>query len=210
MSVAENLNAISSKLDRATLIAVSKKQPIERVQEALDAGHRVFGENIVQDAQKTWAYSGLKETYPDLELHLIGSLQTNKVKDAVALFDVFHCVDRPKLVDVLVKEMKTQDKKVGCFIQINTGEEDQKSGVLPCDLGALLTHCHEEGLDILGLMCIPPVDEPSALHFAFLKKLAFRYDLPCLSMGMSSDFEKAFALGATHIRVGSEIFGARP
>jgi pyridoxal phosphate enzyme (YggS family) len=220
MSIKINLEIIQGKVDSVCrqwqresgdvhLIAVSKKQPQEHIIEALEAGQRIFGENIVQDAQKTWVDSGLKDKHPDVQLHFIGGLQTNKVKDAVALFDAIHCVDRPKLVDTLIAEMERQEKVLDCFIQVNTGEEDQKSGVIPSELKGLLDHCTHKGLAVSGLMCIPPVEEPSGLHFAFLKKLSLECSLSQLSMGMSSDFEKALALGATHIRVGTDIFGAR-
>ena len=189
------------------LIAVSKKQPIERIHSALEAGHRLYGENRVQEATERW--SDLRSQYSDLCLHLIGPLQTNKVKDAVALFDVIETVDRPKLAKALAVEMKKQNKKLPCFIQIHTGEEEQKSGVSPEDLPALLQLCKDEGLNITGLMCIPPQNDLHALHFSFLKKLAERHNLPNLSMGMSGDFEKAIPLGATHVRVGSAIFGKR-
>ena len=189
------------------IIAVSKKQPMVKIQAALDCGHRVFGENRVQEAQEHWAQA--KPDYADLELHLIGPLQTNKVKEAVALFDVIQTVDRPKLGTALAKEMKSQGKNVPCFIQVNTGEEEQKSGLLPHDLPAFIELCQGEGLNIVGLMCIPPQNEPAALHFAFLKKLAAVHNLPELSMGMSGDFEKAVPLGASYVRVGTSIFGDR-
>lgn len=219
--IEQNLATIRSKIQKACvrqeqkvrdvneikLVAVSKKQPLERVQKMLDAGHRLFGENRVQDAMTTWG--NLKPKYPDVQLHLIGPLQTNKVKEAVTLFDVIETVDRPKLVRALADEMKKQERPIPCFIQVNTGEEEQKSGVLPQDLPALLSLAKEEGLCIIGLMCIPPIDEPSALHFSFLKKLADENGLHDLSMGMSSDFEKAIPLGATYIRVGTALFGQR-
>ena len=189
------------------LVAVSKKQPLENVQAMLDCGHRLFGENRVLEAMQRWA--PLRELYPDVTLHLIGPLQTNKVKDAVALFDVIETIDRPKLVTSLALEMKKQNKYLSCFIQVNTGTEPQKSGVLPQDLKALLECCQQQKLAITGLMCLPPNDEPAALHFAFLKKLAAENNLQELSMGMSGDFEKAIALGATYIRVGTGLFGAR-
>lgn len=189
------------------LVAVSKVQPIERVQAMLDCGHRLYGENRVQEAQERWG--DLKEKYSDIKLHLIGPLQTNKVKEAVALFDVIETVDREKLVASLSKEMKRQNKNIPCFIQVNTGGEEQKAGIAPKELKNFLSFCRGEGLSILGLMCIPPVDEPPALHFSFLKKLAAENNLKDLSMGMSSDFEKAIALGATYVRVGTALFGVR-
>ncbi|MCE7886516.1 MAG: YggS family pyridoxal phosphate-dependent enzyme [Alphaproteobacteria bacterium PRO2] len=207
MTIAENLKKIKALAGNATLIAVSKQQPQEKIDEALAAGHRVYGENRVQEAQAHW--SGAHEKFPGLELHLIGSLQTNKAKDAVALFDVIQTVDREKLAKALAAEMKKQNKFPACYIEVNTGEEEQKGGVAPAGLPALLKACRECGLEITGLMCIPPIDEPPALHFALLKKLADEHGLKNVSMGMSMDFEKALALGATHIRVGEAIFGTR-
>lgn len=198
---------IIREASEVNLVAVSKKQPIERIHAMLEAGHRLYGENRVQEAKERW--ENLRDQYPDLTLHLIGPLQTNKVKEAVALFDVIETVDRPKLATTLAKEMKKQNRILPCFIQINTGAEDQKAGVLPAELPAFLNLCCDEGLNIMGLMCIPPVDEPPALHFAFLKKLADEHGLKELSMGMSSDFEKAVPLGATYVRVGSALFGER-
>ena len=219
MSIADTITRIRKDIQNAAdtvkcsggdvhLVAVSKKQPMDRIDEALAAGHRLFGENRVQEAYDHWA--ARRADYPDLKLHLIGPLQTNKVKEAVALFDVIETVDRPKLVTALAAEMKKQDRVLPCFIQVNTGEEDQKAGVLPADLPALLKACQDEGLNIEGLMCIPPVDEPPAVHFAFLKTLADRHGLKELSMGMSSDFPKAVMAGATYVRVGSALFGSRP
>lgn len=192
-----------------TLIAVSKQQPLEKVQAVLDAGQRVFGENRVQDAQERWL--PLKAQYPDVVLHLIGSLQTNKVKDAVALFDVIHTVDREKLATELASEMKKQNRPLPCFIQVNTGEEEQKGGVLPQDLEKLFEFATKQaGLNIIGLMCIPPENELPDMHFALLHKMAKKLELSGLSMGMSSDFDIAIRYGATHIRVGSALFGSRP
>ena len=191
-----------------TLIAVSKQQPLEKVQAVLDAGQRVFGENRVQDAQERWL--PLKAQYPDVVLHLIGSLQTNKVKDAVALFDVIHTVDREKLATELATEMKKQNRPLPCFIQVNTGEEEQKGGVLPQDLEKLFEFATKQaGLNIIGLMCIPPENELPDMHFALLHKMAKKLELTGLSMGMSSDFDIAIRYGATHIRVGSALFGSR-
>lgn len=214
----ENLKAVKASIEKQAdkagriatdinLVAVSKKQPPERVKAMLQAGHNLFGENRIQDAMNTWL--PLKEKYPDIKLHLIGPLQTNKVKEAVDLFDVIETVDRPKLVTALADEMRKQDKDIPCFIQVNTGEEEQKSGVIPSELSALIDCCKAEKIRVIGLMCIPPFDEPPALHFAFLKKLADEHGLKELSMGMSSDFEKAIPLGATYIRVGTALFGAR-
>jgi len=191
------------------LIAVSKKQPDERIQAAVDAGHRLFGENRVQEAQEHW--SGRREQYDDLELHLIGPLQTNKVKDALSLFDCIQTLDRPKLADKIKAELGKQPRDISFFIQVNTGEEAQKAGILPAELDVFYDYCVREcGLKIRGLMCIPPVNEPAGLHFAFLKKLADGLGLSELSMGMSSDYQKAVAAGATHIRVGTGVFGVRP
>lgn len=207
MSIAENLKKIKALAGNATLIAVSKQQPREKIDEALAAGWRIFGENRVQEAQAHW--SGAREKFPDIELHLIGSLQTNKAAAAVALFDVIQTVDREKLAKALAAEMKKQNKFPACYIEVNTGEEEQKGGVVPAALPDLLKSCKECGLAITGLMCIPPIEDPPALHFALLKKLADEHGLKNISMGMSMDFEKALALGATHIRVGEAIFGTR-
>ena len=190
-----------------TLIAVGKVQPVERVEAALAAGQRVFGENRVQEAQGKWP--ALRDRYPGIELHLIGPLQTNKVKEAVALFDVVQTVDRPKLAVELSREMAKQGRTLQCYIQINTGEEAQKAGVLPADADAFIEACRRDhGLNVVGLMCIPPVDEDPALHFAMLRELAKRHGLSGLSMGMSGDYDIAVKLGATHVRVGTAIFGA--
>lgn len=219
MSIASNIENIRIEIqslaedhNRAaldiTLVAVSKKQPDERIDEALSAGQRVFGENRVQEAQDHWARR--RDAYPDLKLHLIGPLQTNKVKEAVALFDVIETVDREKLARKLAGEMKKQNRPLPCFIQVNTGEEEQKSGIVPADVADFLTFCREDcGLNIIGLMCIPPIDDPPALHFALLKKLAAELGLEHLSMGMSADYDRAIPLGATYIRVGSALFGRR-
>lgn len=209
MSVKENLEHIKTSLPPScTLIAVSKKQPEQRIEEALKAGHRVFGENRVQEAQEHW--SNKHAQYPDLQLHLIGPLQTNKVKDAVALFDVIQTLDREKLARKLAEEMQNQNRNLECFIQVNTGDETQKSGIPLNELDNFIESCKTKyGLSVTGLMCIPPLDEPPALHFALLKKLARRHNLKNLSMGMSGDYEKAIALGATHIRIGTGVFGER-
>ena len=191
-----------------TLIAVSKKQPEERIDEALSCGLRIFGENRVQEAQMRW--TDRKIQFPDLKLHLIGPLQTNKAEDAVQLFDVIESLDREKLASVLAKAMKKHGLNRECFIQVNTGDEDQKSGILPQDAVAFAQHCmNDHGLNITGMMCIPPVDEEPAMHFALLKKLAADAGLPKLSMGMSGDYETAIRFGATQVRVGSSLFGAR-
>ena len=186
------------------LVAVSKRQPDDRIDAALAAGHRMFGENRVQEAQHR------RDTHPDLALHLIGPLQTNKAAEAVALFDVIEVVDRPKLARMLGQEMDRQGRHLPCYVQVNTGEEEQKSGVLPDEADAFIVQCRDEfGLNIIGLMCIPPQDEEPAMHFALLRTIAARNSLPKLSMGMSGDFEEAVAFGATSVRVGSAIFGAR-
>ena len=190
------------------LVAVSKRQPDDRIDAALAAGHRMFGENRVQEAQQRWQHR--RDTHPDLALHLIGPLQTNKAAEAVALFDVIEVVDRPKLARMLGQEMDRQGRHLPCYVQVNTGEEDQKSGVLPDEADAFIVQCRDEfGLNIIGLMCIPPQDEEPAMHFALLRTIAARNSLPKLSMGMSGDFEEAVAFGATSVRVGSAIFGAR-
>ncbi|WP_342640371.1 YggS family pyridoxal phosphate-dependent enzyme [Rhodoligotrophos ferricapiens] len=191
-----------------TLIAVSKTFEPEEIVPVIEAGQRVFGENRVQEAKSKFPH--LCERFSDIELHLIGPLQTNKVKEAVALFDAIHTVDRPKLAAELAKEMEKQGRRPKLLVQVNTGAEPQKAGVLPQDADAFLKSCREEwGLEIAGLMCIPPVEEEPALHFALLDKIAKRNGLAELSMGMSGDFETAIAFGATYVRVGSAIFGAR-
>ena len=191
-----------------TLVAVSKRQPDDRIDAALDAGHRCFGENRVQEAQSRW--NARRAAYPDLTLHLIGALQTNKAADAVALFDVIEVVDRPKLARALSVEMDKQNRQLACYIQVNTGDEPQKSGISPTDVDDFIRQCRDEfGLDIVGLMCIPPADEEPAMHFALLTTIAKRNGLEKLSMGMSGDYEEAIAFGATSVRVGSAIFGAR-
>lgn len=191
------------------LIAVSKKQPADRIEEVLQAGHRRFGENRVQEAETRW--TGYRTRCPDLTLHLIGALQTNKVRPAVALFDVIESIDRPKLARALAREMTETAKHPRCLIQVNTGEEAQKAGVLPTDLDDLVTLCRDElKLPLVGLMCIPPADEAPAPHFALLADMAARHGLDTLSMGMSGDFETAIRHGATQVRVGTAVFGERP
>lgn len=189
------------------IIAVSKEQPRERILAALEAGHHDFGENRVQDAAAFWPE--MKQRFPDVRLHLIGPLQSNKAADAVALFDVIHTVDRAKIAEALAKEMKAQGRPLPCMIQVNVGEEPQKSGVAPKELPELLAVCRNAGLNITGLMAIPPANKPPAPYFALLKKLANRYALPELSMGMSGDYETAARLGATYVRIGTAIFGKR-
>ena len=191
-----------------TLVAVGKAQPDARVVAALDAGQRVFGENYVQEAKARWP--ALRARYPGVVLHMIGPIQSNKAKDAVALFDVIETVDRPKLARVLAKEMTQQGRRPACFVQVNTGEEPQKAGVLPADADQFIEECRRLGLPVVGLMAIPPEDEEPSLHFALLGEIARRNGLEQLSMGMSADYEVAVQFGATHVRVGSAIFGARP
>jgi pyridoxal phosphate enzyme (YggS family) len=194
--------------DAVTLVAVSKTQPADSVRAALPAGQRVFGENRVQEAVAK--FPGLRRDYPDLTLHLIGPLQTNKVKDAVAHCDVIETVDRPRLAEALAREMERSGRRLPCFIEVNTGEEAQKAGVLPEAADAFIADCRGRlGLPVVGLMCIPPEHEEPALHFALLREIAKRNGLDQLSMGMSADFETAIRFGATYVRVGTAIFGAR-
>lgn len=215
--IAAHLDEVRARIDRAaraggragadvTLIAVSKTHPAETIERALAAGQRHFGENRVQEAEAKWP--ALKAQYPDVVLHLIGGLQTNKVKDALALFDVIHTVDRLKLAEAIARQGAETAARPPCFIQVNTGEEDQKGGVMPLETDAFVTQCRGL-LDVAGLMCIPPAEDPPAPHFALLKKFARRNGLAGLSMGMSGDYETAAEMGATHVRVGSAIFGAR-
>lgn len=189
------------------LIAVSKVQPDARVQAVLEQGHRCFGENRVQEAAGKWP--GFTAQYPDVDLHLIGPLQTNKARQAMELFSTIHSVDRPKLARTLARLAQEVGTCPSLFIQVNTGEEEQKAGILPADADAFIAECRRLDLPVQGLMCIPPVDEEPALHFALLAKIAGRNGLRGLSMGMSGDFDRAIALGATHVRVGSAIFGER-
>ena len=192
-----------------TLVAVSKVHDAARIRPVLEAGHKVFGENRVQEAEEKWP--ALREAFPDITLHLIGPLQSNKVKPAVATFDVIETVDRPKIARALATEFDRVGRQLPCFIQVNTGEEPQKAGVLPVDVDDFVRTCKDDlGLIIKGLMCIPPIDEEPALHFALLAKIAERNGLKGLSMGMSADYARAIKLGATHVRVGSAIFGDRP
>ena len=189
------------------LIAVSKVQPNERVEQVLSQGHRCFGENRVQEAAGKWP--AFRETFSDIDLHLIGPLQTNKARQAFELFQSIHTLDRPKLAKTFARLAQETGACPDLFIQINTGEEPQKAGVLPADADAFIKDCVAMDLPIRGPMCIPPIDEEPALHFALLAKMAARNGLDGLSMGMSSDFETAISLGATHVRVGSAIFGER-
>ena len=218
MSIRDNLAAVGGDIARAAeragrspedvrLIAVAKTKPQSAVVEALQAGQMIFGENRVQESQGK--YPDLRADWPDMELHLIGPLQTNKTRDAMALFDVIHTVDRPKLVRALAREAQALGRCPSLLIQVNTGEEEQKAGVLPADIEALVALVRAEGLPLQGLMCIPPVNEQPAMHFALLRTIAERNGLPDLSMGMSGDYEEAVRFGATSVRVGSAIFGSR-
>jgi len=190
------------------LVAVSKTFGAEEIRSVLDAGHRVFGENRVQEAKAKWP--ALRERYPDLALHLVGPLQSNKARDAVALFDAIHTVDRPKIAEAVADEMAKQGRVLKLFVEINTGGEPQKAGVPPEAADRFLAQCRDEfGLVIVGLMCIPPADEAPAPHFALVHKIAKRNGLTYLSMGMSADFVSAISFGATHVRVGTAIFGRR-
>ncbi len=213
-----SLAAVRAKIDAALkeagrtapveVVAVSKTQGPEKIRDALAAGQRVFAENRVQEAMAKWP--ALKRDFPDIDLRLIGPLQSNKAAEAVGLFDVIETVDRPKIAKALADEMKRQSRTPRLLVQVNTGAEPQKAGVLPEDADAFVRQCREEfGLSIDGLMCIPPADEPPAPHFALLAKLAARNGLPVLSMGMSGDYDIAAQLGATHVRIGSALFGAR-
>ena len=218
MSIRDNLAAVGEDIARAAeragrapedvrLIAVAKTKPQSAVVEALEAGQMIFGENRVQESQGK--YPDLRADWPDMELHLIGPLQTNKTRDAMALFDVIHTVDRPKLVRALAREAQALGRCPSLLIQVNTGEEEQKAGVLPADTEALVALVRAEGLPLQGLMCIPPVVDAPSGHFAFLKRMSDDLGLPWVSMGMSGDYPAAVELGATHIRVGSAIFGKR-
>ncbi|MBB6254858.1 YggS family pyridoxal phosphate-dependent enzyme [Nitrospirillum iridis] len=191
-----------------TLVAVSKVQPVEKIRAALAVGQRVFGENRVQEAKAKW--TELKAEYPDVELHLIGPLQTNKVKDAVALFDVIQTVDRPRLAEALAAEGKRQGRLPRLLVEVNTGEEPQKAGIPPADVPDFLAACRDtHGLDIAGLMAIPPAEEEPAMHFALLADLARKAGLAQVSMGMSGDYDLAVRMGATYVRVGTALFGER-
>lgn len=217
-NVAENLAILNEKIAKAsamslfkqdvTLIAVSKQQPIDKIRAALDAGHHHFGENRIQDALQHWP--ALKQIYPHVILHFIGHLQTNKISDAVQWFDAIHSIDNPSLAEKINDTCRETGKRPAIFIQVNTGNEPQKSGILPQNVDAFVHACQSMlYLNLRGFMCIPPLGIAPALHFGFLKQLAEQYSLPCLSMGMSSDFETAIQLGATHVRIGTAIFGER-
>jgi pyridoxal phosphate enzyme (YggS family) len=199
-----------ARRDRAsvTLIAVSKTFDADAIEPVIKAGQRVFGENRVQEAKAKWP--GLMSAYPGIALHLIGPLQSNKTKEAVALFDAIHSVDRPSLCEALAKEFSSQERRPQLFVQLNTGEEPQKAGIAPAEADRFIANCREKyRLPISGLMCIPPVNDAPAPHFALTAKIAARNGLKHLSMGMSADFATAIALGATHVRIGSAIFGHR-
>ena len=201
---------VEARRDRAsvTLIAVSKTFAADAIVPVIEAGQRVFGENRVQEAKGKWP--GLMSSYPGLALHLIGPLQSNKAKEAVALFDAIHSVDRPSICEALAKEIESQKRRPQLFVQLNTGEEPQKAGVAPGEADAFIASCRDRyGLVISGLMCIPPVNDAPAPHFALTAKIAARNGLTGLSMGMSADFVTAIQFGATHVRVGSAIFGHR-
>jgi len=218
-NVADRLEIIQSRIRRAalrfdpdgrevTLVAVSKTFDAEAIEPVIKAGQRLFGENRVQEAQSKWP--GLKATYPDIELHLIGPLQTNKARDAVALFDVIESVDRDKVAIALKKEMAAQNRHLPCYIQVNIGAEEQKSGIPVDEALAFVARCRDEhGIDVVGLMGIPPLDQAPGPYFALLRQLADQAKLPNVSMGMSGDFEIAIEMGATHVRVGSALFGTR-
>lgn len=220
LDIAANLTTVNRQIadlagkagrpsDAVTLVAVSKMHPAASAGTALKAGHRVFGENRVQEAQNKWPE--LRKKFPDLRLHLIGPLQTNKVRDAIALFDVLETIDRPKLARSIAAEMARTGLRPACFVQVNTGEEAQKAGILPAEVDGFIAFCREElDLPIEGLMCIPPVGDSPALHFALLHEMAKRNGLSKLSMGMSADFDVAIGFGATHVRIGTAIFGQRP
>jgi len=201
--------AAGRSLGSVTLMAISKGHPGHAAHQALGAGQRVFGENRVQEALDKWP--PLKDAFADAELHLVGSLQRNKAVRAVELFDAIHTIDRLKLARAVAREMDKCDRRPFCFIQVNTGEEPQKGGILPADADAFIAECRDDiGLPVEGLMCIPPRDEVSSLHFALLREIAKRNGLERLSIGMSGDFEDAIRFGATHVRVGTAIFGERP
>jgi len=217
---AENLREVRNQIEKAAkaarreassvrLIAISKTFAADEIAPVIEAGQRLFGENRVQEAKAKWP--ALRERFKGIELHLVGPLQSNKVKEALSLFDAIHSVDRPKLAAELAKEIQKEGRAPQLFVQVNTGAEPQKAGVLPEETDAFIKECRENySLEISGLMCIPPVEEAPAPHFALTKKIAERNGLKLLSMGMSADFESAINFGATHVRVGSAIFGSRP
>ena len=205
MKISQDIAALSEQVN---IIAVSKTFSPEAIAPVLAVGHRVFGENRVQEAAEKWP--NLKASYPDVELHLIGALQSNKAAQAVALFDVIHSLDRIKLAHVLAAEMKRQNRQLKILVQVNTGKEDQKSGIPPEETEEFVITCRSElGLNIVGLMCLPPQQDVAGPHFALLQKLSQKCNAPLLSMGMSGDYEEAIKFGATHIRLGTAIFGPR-
>lgn len=206
-SIEKAMRRANRQPDDVTLVAVSKTHEAGTIRHALTAGHRVFGENRIQEAISKWP--ALRAEFPDIELHLIGPLQTNKVPEAVANFDIIETVDREKLARALANEFKKQNISRPCFIQVNTGDEEQKAGISPKDADKFIGFCKDLGLDIIGLMCIPPLDDIPAPHFALLRKIAARNGLEKLSMGMSGDFKSAIGQGATHVRIGTAIFGNR-
>ncbi|MPY73026.1 MAG: YggS family pyridoxal phosphate-dependent enzyme [Alphaproteobacteria bacterium] len=217
--IPRNLRAVHARIEMAareagrdpskvTLVAVGKTMPAERIAEAIAAGQRSFGENRVQEAEAKWP--ALRSGQPGIRLHLIGALQTNKVAKALEIFDVIETLDRPRLAQALAREMERSGLRRECFVQVNTGAEPQKAGVMPDAADAFIRHCIDAlNLPVTGLMCIPPVDEEPSLHFAFLREIARRHGLVNLSMGMSADYPIAVAFGATHVRVGTAIFGHR-
>jgi len=210
--IAADINAAEKEADRTAnstrIIAVSKKFPAEHIHPSLSSGHIDFGENRIQEAEGKWP--GLKEEFPQTKLHLIGPLQTNKAKQAIGLFDAIHTLDRPKLARIIADEIQKQGRNPKLFVQVNTGEEEQKSGILPPQCDDFIKQCRDEyGLNIAGLMCIPPINEAPSLHFTLLEKIAKRNALEDLSMGMSSDYKTAVMFGATYVRIGEAIFGQR-
>ncbi|MGB1234142.1 MAG: YggS family pyridoxal phosphate-dependent enzyme [Planktomarina sp.] len=205
--VSAAVNAVGRDSNGVTLIAVSKVQPNERVQAVLDAGHRIYGENRVQEAAGKWP--DFRQQYDGIDLHLLGPLQTNKARQAMELFQTLHSLDRPKLATALARLAQEDGRCPDLFIQVNTGDEDQKAGIAAADVDAFVKDCRAMDLPVVGLMCIPPVDDAAEVHFKMLADMAERNGLSGLSMGMSADFEVAIAYGATHIRVGSAIFGDR-
>jgi pyridoxal phosphate enzyme (YggS family) len=206
-AIAKAARTAGRRAEEVILVAVSKTHPAEAIRPLLEAGQRVFGENRVQEAESKWP--ALRADYPDVRLHLIGQLQSNKAEEAVALFDAIHSVDRPSLVEALAKAMEKWGRRPDCFVQVNIGDEPQKGGCAVAELPALLEQARSAGLPLAGLMCVPPLDVEPAPYFALLAKLARRHGLAGLSMGMSGDLESAVTLGATHVRVGTALFGAR-
>ncbi len=215
-SVARRLADIRARIaaaapepSRVTLVAISKVQPAEKIEAAIAAGHFVFGENRIPEAAAKWP--AIKARHPRVRLHMVGPLQTNKARQAVALFDVIETVDRPKLAAKLAREMDELGRRLPCYVQVNTGEEPQKAGVRPAEADRLIAECRDtHGLAVEGLMCLPPIDEEPSLHFALLREIARRNHLSVLSMGMTADFEIALRFGATHVRIGTAVFGPRP